>query len=64
MSHPGKHPEFIIHSTSPLNGGTPPELLRGQDLELQGVHEQFLAPGDSHLFRKRDPSAQLSDWPA
>ncbi|RPJ56259.1 MAG: sulfite oxidase [Acidobacteria bacterium] len=28
MSYPGKHPDFIVHSTSPLNGGTPPEVLR------------------------------------
>jgi len=35
MSHPGKHPRFIVHSTSPLNGGSPPELLRERFITAQ-----------------------------
>lgn len=41
MHHPGKHPEFIVHSTSPLNGGTPPRLLR----------ERFITPKENFYVR-------------
>jgi hypothetical protein len=49
MSHPGKHPQFIVHSTSPLNGGTPPELLR----------EWFITPRDSFYVRNHGNIPQI-----
>jgi sulfite oxidase len=49
MSHPGKHPQFIVHSASPLNGGTPPELLR----------EWFITPRDSFYVRNHGNIPQI-----
>ena len=49
MSHPDKHPQFIVHSTSPLNGGTPPELLR----------EWFITPRENFYVRNHGNIPQV-----
>ncbi len=53
MSHPGKHPEFIFHSTRPLNGGTPPGLLR----------ETFITPQDRFYIRNHGNIPQVDAGP-
>ncbi len=49
MSHPGKHPQFIVHSASPLNGGTPPELLR----------RSFITPQENFYVRNHGNIPQV-----